>query len=442
MRLWIVVGIVVVAGAGIAYPIVRARYKTNGAAEADKTAVVARGDIRQAVSSSGRVVSNHDVDIKCRASGEVIKLPFDVSDHVKKGELLVEVDPADQQRRVRKAEAAVAESQARLAQAQANLNVAEQAVRTAGLRAEAAIGSAKARSESATARAERRRQLVAERLGSTEDAESADADAAVATAELATAKVQAEEVKTQSLALAVSRQAVALAQAQLESDQIDLEDERQQLAYTRVEAPIDGVVAARNVQVGTIISSGITNVGGGTTVMTLSDLSRVFVLASVDESDIGQIKVGQRAAVTVDAYPRVTFEGAVVQIAVKGVNTSNVVTFEVKVEVTSANKTLLKPEMTATVQTIEAERKQVLLIPSRALGRKGAAAAVTVVTGSGAEASREERAVKTGLTDGEQTEVIEGLREGESVRVRDEAVSKWANASAAEPPAPPPPGHP
>src|SRR5205085_2249933 len=143
-------------------------------------------------------------------------------------------------------------------------------------------------------------------------------EAAQAVAELQTANVMVEEVKTQELALEVKRQDVALARAQVSSDEISLANMRQQLAYTTVNAPIDGVISALNIQIGTIISSGITNVGGGTTILTVSDLSHVFVLAAVDESEIGKVKLEQPVNVTVDAYQGRKFHGQVVRIATKG----------------------------------------------------------------------------------------------------------------------------
>ena len=95
-------------------------------------------------------------------------------------------------------------------------------------------------------------------------------------------------------------------------------------------------------------------------------MSHIFVLASVDESDIGGVKVGQKVNITADAFPGKTFTGSVVRIATQGVNVSNVVTFEVKIEVISADKNLLKPQMTANVQVIEASKSNVVMIPMMA----------------------------------------------------------------------------
>jgi HlyD family secretion protein len=384
---------------------------------------VSKGSIFQAVSSTGKVVSNLDVDIKCKASGEVINLPFDVSQPVKQGDLLLELDPVNQLRAVHLAEVALSASQAKLKQAQQNLLVAQQNVVTGRDRANAAIASATVRATDSKAKADRRRQLLAQNLGMQEEVDAAETDAAQAQADLATAKVQLEEIKTQELALDMKQQDIILAQADVESDAIALSNAQQTLTDTKVMAPIDAVVAALNIQKGTIISSGITNVGGGTTILTLSDLSRIFILASVDESDIGHIAVDQDVTITADAFAGRTFKGKVVRIATKGVNVSNVVTFEVKIEVLDKKKALLKPEMTANVQIISAQRDDVLTVPAQAVTRKGKETVATVVKTDG---TNEERPVQVGLTDGEKWELVSGLTEGETVLVRkDEQASRW-----------------
>jgi HlyD family secretion protein len=197
------------------------------------------------------------------------------------------------------------------------------------------------------------------------------------------------------------------------------------LKDTSVKSPITGVVAARNVQIGTIISSGVTNVGGGTTVLTLSDLSRIFILAAVDESDVGKVALKQKVIVTADAFPGTTFKGEVVRIATKGVNVSNVVTFEVKIEVTSENKVKLKPEMTSNLEIVSVQKDDVLLAPSEAVVRKQRQRFATVVRPDG---QAEEREVKTGINDGVKVEIASGLGEGDVVEVgKNESGEKWRN---------------
>lgn len=413
-----------VVGAGVGGWFLLGNTKTKVDTQVQK-ATVTRGDISAGVAASGKVVSNLDVDIKCRASGEVTKLPFDVSEVVKKGQLLLELDPVDQERNIKLAQTAVAQSKARLAGTMQSLKVIEAEVGTGRKRADAAIHSAQVKSRSAQAKTTRRQQLVKEKLSSAEDLETTQVEAASAGADLETAQVQGDEVQTKQLAVEVQKHEVELAQAQLDADQISLDNAKQQLAYTQVEAPIDGVVAARNIQIGTIISSGITNIGGGTTVMTLSDVSRLFILASVDESDIGQVRLGQLAAITVDAFPKEQFAGNVIRIATTGVNISNVVTFEVKVEVTSANKQLLKPVMTANVQITCDQRKQVLVVSEQAVNRSSSG--VTVTLAAKGEAPAAERPVVLGLSDGERVEVLQGLSEGEEVVLRKEVASRWSS---------------
>lgn len=439
MKKLILLIVIIAAGtAGYAW-YAKANASSEATTQPTTTAVVTRGDIFQAVAATGRVVSNLDVDIKCKASGEIITLPFDVSQAVKKGDLLVELDPVNETRAVRQAEVAIASSKARLEQSRQNLIIAEQNLGTARLRADANLKSAESRAKDARLKADRRKELFGQNLTSREDYDTAEATALQAEADLQSARAQVEELKAQEQGLDVKRQDVALAQSEVDADQIALDNAKQRLMDTRVFAPMDAVVADLKVQKGVIVASGVNNVGGGTTMMTLSDLSRIFVLASVDESDIGRIDIGQPVQITADAYPGRRFEGKVVRIATKGVNTSNVVTFEVKIEVTGENKSALKPEMTTNVQIVSAQRDDVLLVPTGAISRKDRRSTVaTVVLPGGQQA---ERPVTVGLSDGDNYEVTEGLAEGETIIVRnDQANSRWAGGGSSGRPNIPPGG--
>ena len=465
------------------------------------TAKVERGAIRLAVASTGRVVANLEVDIKCKASGEVIKLPFDISEPVKKGELLVELDPVDEERRVKLAEAdlaaavakheqakqnllvaerelgtttedaavALKSAQAKAEQAKQNLAVAERNLVTATQRAEAALVSAKVKAQDAADKAVRMKTLLDKKLASREECDTAVTAEAAARTELANAQAAVQDLDTAKLGIEVKRQDVALAEAAVESARIAikkldttklaLEAKRQDIALaaaqaesqridlslaqrsrddTKVMAPMDGVVSVRNVQIGQIISSAISNVGGGTTVLTLADLSRIYVLATVDESDIGGVKAGQTVQVTADAFAGKRFPGKVVRIAPKGVNASNVVTFEVKIEVLGPNKALLKPEMTANVEILIEQKDGVLLVPTEAVTRRQRERIATVV---GPDGTAQERVVEVGIQDGTRVEITKGLSEGETVQVRKgEADSAWRKNAAKGPTNPLVPG--
>jgi len=223
------------------------------------TAVVERGDIRLSVASSGRVVPNLEVEIKCKASGEIVKLPFDVSDAVRKGDLLLELDPADELRRVRQAKASLDSSKARVVIAKENLAMAEQDLVTERLRAETAVKSARARAEDVRQKADRVKELLAAHLSSKEEYETAETTAVQAASDLEMAKVAQEGLDAQERAIEQKRQQIVIAQSEAEADSLALDLAKQSLADTRVVSPMDGVVTKRSVQIGQIISSGISN---------------------------------------------------------------------------------------------------------------------------------------------------------------------------------------
>lgn len=422
---WATLAILLAAIGGGAYGY-HAYYGGGGATtqEAAKTVKVERGNVEKRIESSGKVVSNLDVDIKCRASGEIVQLPFDVSDKVKKGDLLCQLDPVDEQLAVKLATATVDQSKARVEQAKANVAQAEAALVTTRTRNEATLASVKVRAENARAKADRQKQLIDQQLGSREEYESAETEAASAVAELKAAEVAIQELKQQEIALESKRQDLALAQASLEADQIQLDTRKRNLEYTTVTSPMDGTVSALTVQKGVIVASGTNNVSGGTTIMTISDLSRVFVTATVDESDIGGVKVDQKARITVDSFPGRVFAGKVVRVAVKGTAASNVVTFEVKIEVLDDRKDLLKPEMTGNITIVEQDRQNVLTLPADAVTRQGPNAFVTMKAGN------ERRPVKLGVQGEDKLEIVSGVNEGDEVVITEEDQSSRFRAGA------------
>jgi HlyD family secretion protein len=389
------------------------------------TAKAVRGPLRQIVQCTGPIYSNLDVDIKCRASGEIRELPFNISDQVKKGDLLMALDPVDQQRSVDQQTASVAAAQAKLDSAKAALAVAEQTVVANRLKAEAAIELAQRQVADAGAKAKREGQLLEKKFSSPELVETAQTTAALAEQNVKAARAQLEEVKAQQLDLESKKQDIALCSAQLDQAKIALNLAQLQLSYTKIEAPIDGVISTRPVQIGNIISSGISNVGGGTTVMTLSDLSHIYCYASVDESDIGFVQVGQPAEITADSFPRKRFTGEVIRIATTGVNVQNVITFQVRIEITSENKVLLKPQMSTNVTIVIADKPDVLQIPANCVIRKKGGDVVKVKSGGAPEG--EERSVEIGISDGRSTEIVSGLNEGDEVVEQNPAdETRWA----------------
>ena len=484
-----VVGLVVilVVGGPVGYYFWQhAKAAAAAGATTQPTAKVEQGLLRIVVASNGPVVSNQDVPIKCKASGTVIKLPFDVSDRVKKDDILMQLDTDDQDRAVAKAKAVLAASVAQLEQAKQDLVVSRQALVTSRMKAEATLLMTQARQKDAHNKLERQQTLLDKKLASQEEFETAATTAAAADADVKTAEANVADLKTQELALGLKEQTIKVQQANVDQDKVNLDIQEQQLGYATVRSPIDGIVstlisgkdAATNdiiTRIGTIVQSGTSSVSGGTTVMTVSDHSRIFVYANVPESDIGKVedpqlnggKAGQKVKITADAYPDEVFDGHVFRVADQGTVNSNVVNFEVRIEVDSVNKQLLKPKMTANVEIIVAEKNDVLLIPMAAFARKrpptGAVTATAPATASAAsttdtapavaashprtrgprspgtprptrgvvnvvkaDGTTEVREVTVGLSDANSYEVLSGLELGETVTInKSGADSRW-----------------
>jgi HlyD family secretion protein len=416
--------LLLLAGGGVGFFFWR---RAQAKTETDKPALtitaVTKGPIKSSVAATGRVVSNLDVDIKCKASGTIVKLPFDISAAVKLDDMLMELDPVDEKRNVALADASLASARARLAQSKQNLLLAEMKLHTDTERAKANLLSAQAAAERARIKADRLKGALAKQAATQEDYDAAETDAVQCRAALDTAQAQIDELKAEEAALDVKRQDVVLAEQQAAADQINLDVAKQRLKDCTVLSPMDGVVSARNVQIGQIISSAISNVGGGTTVLTVSDLSHIFSMASVDESDIGQVREGQEVSITADAYKNRKFRGVVVQIAPRGANVSNVVTYPVKIEVLDEKKALLKPEMTTNVEIIIAEKDETLTVPAEAVTRKQGQRFVQVVKPDG---GTEEREVKVGISDNVNLEITSGLTADDKVSYKKgDSDSKW-----------------
>lgn len=336
---WILVFLAVaVAGAGIVY------WKAGGEEEepALRTVRVERGNLEVTASSSGKVEADRMVEVKSRASGEIIELPVEPGTVVQAGDLLVRLDPVDEDRNVEEARVAAAASEARVSQARASLAAAR-------------------------AGAEEAREKLARRA-------SAHASGLVSDEELRAARTAADVADR-----AVDQREADLlsAQSDLTRSRLAIDEAERRREETVIKAPVDGTVLAVNVDRGAIIASGISNVGGGTSLLTLADLSRLLVTVKLDEAQIGTVRKGQEARIRVDAHPEIMFRGVVERVSPLGVTEANIVTFDVRVLVTDRRAGLLRPGMSTDVEIVTDHREDVLLLPSSALrrlprGRSGA----------------------------------------------------------------------
>jgi RND family efflux transporter MFP subunit len=181
---------------------------------------------------------------------------------------------------------------------------------------------------------------------------------------------------------------------------------RTQLSYTRIVAPITGVIASVSTQEGEAISAGLQ----APTFVTLVDLTRLQADAFIDETDIGKITPGQRATLTADAFPDREFTGTVSAILPKASIQQNVVYYDAVIALDPADG-LLRPDMSVNATIRVGERPSALVVPNQAIKREGGRKVVYVLD----EAQTHRREVKTGWRDSGYTEVLSGLREGERV---------------------------
>jgi HlyD family secretion protein len=412
----IVIAVVAAALALGGYLYFSAKEKAEEQAAAPRpTAVAEKGDLTISVDASGRVEADRLVEIKSKASGEVIQINADISDEVKAGMLLFKLDPVDEERSVKKLQATLSMSKAKLEQQQLAVKAAEAKLAADTARAAAGIKSAEAERTDAATKLRRSEELHKASVITREELDTAVTADVKAQSALENARAQQDDLAVQALELDRTRQDIAIASAQVENDTVALDDAQQRLKETEVFAPIDGVISDRTIQEGLIIASGVSNVGGGTTAMKIIDLSRVYTIAAVDEADIAGVVPGVKARITADAFKNMTFPGTVVRVAATGLVESNVVTFDVKVEVEGRRKNLLKPEMTTNVTFIVDERKDVVLVPSSAVVRRAARVEAaegeaqprvdyrrreSFVTVLKADGTEEERKVEPGITDG------------------------------------------
>jgi membrane fusion protein (multidrug efflux system) len=289
------------------------------------------------------VAAGAEIDVKSRTAGEVLRVHADIGDTVKQGQLLAELDPADAQNQIARAQATLAASQARLKQARESLSIAELCLDAQRGRADAGIRAATARAQRARSRADRMKATLS-KVTSQEQYDEAEAAAVEAAANLDLSKVQLKDVKTQELSLDLRRDDVACAEAMVNIDQLALIEAQQRLADKKILAPIDGTVSACLVHPGQFVAAGLPS--AETRLLTISNVSRLYVVASPGACQVRKIKPGQQATILSDAAPGERFSGCVVRATPCAKDSSATV----KIEITSANRALLVPDMPVTVE--------------------------------------------------------------------------------------------
>jgi HlyD family secretion protein len=366
---------------------------TRGGTKIDpsKLQKVEKGDLAKSVVATGKVTPITKVEVKSKASGIVKKLLVDSGDKVKKGQLLAQLDKEEIEAQVEQSRAAVQAAEASLSSSEADYERAKVDAEGPDVpllkRAyDRAIGMAK------------------EGVVSTSALEDAEKNYELALNKQNVSKAQVTVLKAK----------IAQSQGQLGQDRANLKQLEEQLSYTDIESPIDGVVLSRDVEMGDAVSSILVLGSSATLVMTLGDTSSVYVKGKVDESDIGKVYLGQPARIKVESFKDKTFNGVVTKISPMGVEKDNVTTFEVRVSINNPGGEL-KAEMTANAEVILEEHKNVLQIPEGSIiYDKDKKASVEVPDSSGKE-GKKKVAVNIGISNGAKTELLSGLKEGDQV---------------------------
>ena len=364
---------------------------SNHQIDPSRLAETERGDIARSVVATGKIEPLSKVEVKSKASGIVKQVLVDYGDWVKQGQILAELDKEELQARVREARANHLAAQA-----------SQQAFQAAYERNQVeAKGPDLPFLKSSMARAG---QLHEEGLISVALLEDAE-------------KAYQLALNQQMAALgnvAVTRAEVARARAQVAQAQAALERAEENLRNSTIVSPMDGLVLSRDIEVGDAVSSILVLGSQATLIMTLGDVSEVFVRGKVDEADIGQVYLQQPARITVESFPDKKFEGAVTKISPMGVEKDNVTTFEVRISLNNPGGEL-KANMSANAEIILEEKHDVLLIPESAVVYDKERNTSVEIPDPKADNGRRELAVKLGISNGVKTEVLEGLEENQQV---------------------------
>jgi HlyD family secretion protein len=206
---------------------------------------------------------------------------------------------------------------------------------------------------------------------------------------------------------------IVQAGAQVKRSQAAVKNASTQLGYTTIVAPRDGIVTKKYVEEGSIVTGGrssFSGSGSGVALVDIADVSRMFAIVNVDETDIGQVEVGQDVDITVEAYPDELFTGKVTKVAPQSVTDQNVTTIPVTVEVDMPDKRL-KPGMNVTCDFVVDRSEDVLMVPSEAIKDSDDGSTVIVID----KEKQITKKVECGLIGGDSTEIKSGLKEGEKV---------------------------
>jgi len=359
---------------------------------------VIRKDIYQKVLATGTVTlkTGAEVKIGARISGQLEKLMVKIGDIVRAGDMIATIEHEDLLARVAQFAADLRAEEARLAKIRGEgpLEINKLKATLEELNAQISL----ARKMFSRNQTLRKKGIVSESV-----VDEADERLLVLNAKI---NLVEEEIKLEEVRL---QNDIRLQEAKIEKTLANILEQETQLSYATVTAPIDGVVAFVSTQEGETVVASMS----APTFVTLIDLKKLEVTAFVDETDIGKIKDRQKARFTVDAFPKKFFQAEIREIHPKAVIKDNVVNYEVMLEISKKNISLLRPEMTANIVLTTGVHEDVLTIPRGAVKRSGKKSFAVMKT----EIALSEKSIELGWRDGDAQEVVSGLSDGDQVGI-------------------------
>lgn len=365
---------------GLVIAVAVGAYLYSQAPASGATATVKRGDIKATVSANARVRADDSARLAFPLSGLVTQVNVKEGDTVKKGDVLAELDRTESERRVRQAQLALDSRQLDLSRAQAppnrqDLDIAQQNLKKAAL----ALGVAE----------DNYKKTASDNNRAAKEIAQADYDIARANFDRVTAGASSSEI--QSLKNAVT------------TAQLELDNANTALAQTQLHAPFDGNITDVTTHAGELL-------GGYSQVISISDLSKLQLLVEIDEIDVGAVQEGQPVEVRFDAFPGETVQGKLTRLFPAASTTRGASVYQAIVEF-DPGQLQVRPGMGATVKIATVEKKDVLLVPSRAIKSAGTQKVVNVRDAGGTHSL----VVQVGLSDGNETEIVSGVSEGTQV---------------------------
>ncbi len=390
---------------------------------------VVRGDLTVTVSSSGNVEVSNEMKLTFGVAGRVDKIYVEEGNEVSEGEVLAKLETDDLELALTQAQVAYTRAQVAVAQAQVAVTQAQVALQTAEYEleqaqdtytlsdikaAQAKVDEAKRDLEEALVRLygyepespgwKEYQKIVNQiqlRLNTAQD----KLDAMLYGTDTKEVTIKKLQVEAAQQSLELAQQSLKLAQQSLKPASQSLGQAQKQLNEATITAPFDGVVASIGVEEKDTIST-------STQIIHLIDPSSMELEVEVDEIDITEVKVGQRAIIEVDSLPALPLKGKVRFISLLPTEEAGVIVYNAKIEFDVPEGIGIRAGMSATADIIVAERSNILLVPDRAIKQDSQGNFIVEVM---VNEQIEERTVITGISDGFQTEILDGLEEGEVV---------------------------